>query len=107
MKRVGLWFGLMATMALGLGLASCGDSTDVCGAQKDAAAKCSWLSAPLATCEDNLKVCGDGEREKWVDYFDCMQSNCDAGEPQVVVQQTCAVELGGVSFDCAPGGTGL
>jgi hypothetical protein len=105
MKQLGLAFVLMTTMVLGL--ASCGDSTDVCAAQKDAAKACSWLPTALATCEDNLKSCGDGEREKWVAHFECMQSNCEAGEPEIVVQQACAIELGGVSWDCSPGGSGI
>jgi hypothetical protein len=107
MKQSGFWFVLMTMMVVGLALASCGDSTDVCAAQKAAAAACSWLPAPLDACDDNLKACADGEREKWAEHFECMQSHCDAGEPEMVVQQVCGIELGGVSWDCSPGGSGI
>jgi hypothetical protein len=106
MKQQRFSLALLVAVALGL-VSACGDSKDVCGAQKNAAASCSFVAAPLDACESNLSACGDGEREKWVEHFDCLQSHCDAGEPQIVVQQVCAIELGGVSYDCTPGGSNL
>ena len=103
MKQIGIAFIALAVVAL----AACGDSKDVCGAQKSAAKACSFVGAPLDTCADNIKSCSDSDRVKWVNHFDCMQQACDSGESEIVVQQDCTGELDGVAYSCTPGGTGL
>lgn len=96
--------GALGFVAIALALvAGCGDNTDVCAAQRDAAAACEWLAGPLASCDENLDACSDDDRGRWVERFDCMRSHCDAGEPQLVVEQTCGADFD-VAWGCSPGG---
>lgn len=97
---------LTTSVALLCGTA-CGNDTDVCAAQTRAVDACGFVPAPVVGCEDNVAKCGDGERDKWVSHFDCMASHCDAGEPQLVVEEACADHTKGVSWDCSPGGSGI
>jgi len=90
------------------GLSACGDDTDVCSAQADAAKACSFLPAPLDadTCSQNLKACADGDLTKWADHFQCMQDHCNAGEARIVVEQACAMATSSVPSGCSPGDAG-
>ena len=93
---------ILALLAPVAGLSACGKDRDVCGAQKDAHAACSWVSAPLASCEASADRCKGSDQEKWVERFECLSEQCDQEVPQLAAEEACSYTLEGVSWDCSP-----